>query len=65
MESRKQDMQKKKTNLNRLSRGTDYIWHCLPPRGRSGGILLEVNAAVLHISMIVVGDFSYKILFMQ
>jgi hypothetical protein len=41
MESGKQDMQQ--SNLSRLSGGADFIWHCLPPRGRSGGILLGVN----------------------
>jgi hypothetical protein len=38
----------------------DYVWYCLPPRGRSGGILLGVNAAILDISMIVEGDFFIK-----
>ena len=38
METRKQDMSR--ANLNRLSGGADFVWHCLPPRGRSGGIPL-------------------------
>jgi hypothetical protein len=33
------------------------VWHCLPPRGRSGGILLGVNAAVLDVSLVVEGEF--------
>jgi hypothetical protein len=58
MKSGKQDMQR--TNLNRLSREADFSWHCLLPRGRSGGILLGVNATFLQISMIVEGDFFIK-----
>jgi hypothetical protein len=58
METRKQDMSK--TNLNRLSGGADFVWYCLPPKGRSGGILLGVNATVLDISMIVEGEFYIK-----
>jgi hypothetical protein len=63
MESGKQDMQR--TNLSQLSGGAYFIWHCLSPRGRSGGNLLGVNAAVLQISMIIEGDFFYKISSMQ
>ena len=58
METGKQDMSR--ANLARLSGGADFIWHCLPPRGRSGGILLGVNAAVLDISLIVEGEFYIK-----
>jgi hypothetical protein len=58
MESGKQGMQR--VNLNRLLGGADFIWHCLPPRGRSGGILLGINAAVLQLSMIVEGEFFIK-----
>ena len=39
MEIGKQDMSK--TNLAQLLGGANFVWHCLPPRGRSGGILLE------------------------
>jgi exonuclease III len=58
METGKQDMSK--TNLNRLSGGADFVWHCLPPKGRAGGILLGVNETVLDISMIVEGEFYIK-----
>jgi hypothetical protein len=58
MESRKQDMQS--SNLNRLLGGADFIWHYLPPQGRSRGILLGVNATVLQIPMIVEGVFFIK-----
>jgi hypothetical protein len=58
METGKQDMSK--TSLNRLSGGSDFIWHCLLPKGGSGGILLGVNATVLEVSMIVEGEFYIK-----
>lgn len=58
MEIGKQDMSK--MNLTRLSSGADFIWHCLAPRGRSGGIQLGVNATVLDLSLIVEGEFYIK-----
>jgi len=58
METGKQDMSK--TNLARLSGGANFVWHCLPPRGRSGGILLGVNTEMLHLSWIVEGEFYIK-----
>jgi len=58
METGKQDMSR--ANLNRLSGGADFVWHCLPPRGRSGGILLGINAIGLDVSLIVEGEFFIK-----
>jgi len=58
METGKQDMSK--TNLARLSGCADFVWHCLPPRGRSGGIPLGVKANVLDIPLIVEGGFYIK-----
>ena len=58
LETGKSDMSK--TNLTRLSGGADFVWHCLPPRGRSGGILLGINAAVLDLSLTVEGEFFVK-----
>ncbi len=29
--------------LKNLCLGRDYLWHCKPPNGRSGGMLLEVD----------------------
>ena len=55
METGKKDMSRE--NLSRLSGGADYIWYCLPPRGRSGGILLGINALNLELSLIVEGVF--------
>ena len=48
METGKQDMSR--SNLARLSGGLDFVWHCLPPRGRSGGVLLGINAASFDLS---------------
>ena len=55
METRKQDMSR--ANLNRLSGGADFVWHCLPPRGRSGGILLGVNSLILDFILNSGRDF--------
>jgi hypothetical protein len=33
--------------LTNLAGGLDYRWYCLPPIGRSGGILVGINAATL------------------
>jgi hypothetical protein len=58
MKTGKQDMSK--TSLNRLSGGADFVWHCLPPKGRYEGILLGVNATVLELSIVVEGEFYIK-----
>ena len=31
--------------LNFLAAGSDLVWYCLPPHGRSGGMLLCFNKA--------------------
>ena len=46
--------------LNTLSGGIDFDWHCLPPRGRSGGILLGVRCDSLEVRSVVMGDFAVK-----
>src|SRR6266540_6727699 len=58
METGKQDMSK--SSLARLSGGADFVWHCLPPRGRSGGILLGIRTDALDLSFIVEGEFFIK-----
>src|SRR5579883_2669730 len=58
METGKQDMSK--SNLARLSGGADFVWHCLPPKGRSGGMLLGVKEATFDLSLIVEGEFYIK-----
>ena len=57
METGKQDLSR--SNINRLSGGADFIWHCLPPRGRSGGVLLGINSTALDLSIIVEGGILY------
>ena len=46
--------------LQTISGGLEYDWHCLPPRGRSGGILLGVNHNTLEVGNVFLGDFSVK-----
>jgi hypothetical protein len=58
METRKQDMSR--TNVARLTNDADFVWHCLPPKGRSGGILLGINATILDLSVIAEGEFYVK-----
>src|SRR5438128_12612804 len=58
LETGKQDMSR--SNLTRLSGGVDFVWHCLPLRGRSGGILLGLKAASFDLSLIVEEEFFIK-----
>ena len=58
METGKQDMSR--SNLKHLFGNPDFIWHCLPPRGRSGGILLGINSMVLDLSIFVEGELFIK-----
>lgn len=58
METGKKDLSK--MNQTRLSGSTNFIWHCLPSRGRSSAILLGVNAATLVLSFIVERKFCIK-----
>ena len=41
-------------------RGVDFDWQCLPPRGRSGGILLGVKCETLEVLNVVHGEFAVK-----
>src|SRR6266540_508817 len=54
----KQDLSR--STMTRLSGGVDFIWHCLPPRGRSGGILLGVKASSFDLSLSGKGSFFIK-----
>ena len=38
----------------------DFVWYCLPPRGRSGGILLGANKASLDVRKMVISDNAEK-----
>ena len=46
--------------LGTLSGGVNFDWHVLPPRGRSGGILLGVRYETLEVLNVVQGDFMVK-----
>ena len=46
--------------LGTISGGLDFDWHCLPPRGRSGGILLGVNCETLEVLNVFWGEFAVK-----
>ena len=46
--------------LKNLVGGKDFLWHCKPPHGRSGGMLLGVNISFFYIGEIEEGDFFIK-----
>ena len=46
--------------LSTLAGGVDFDWHCLPPRGRSGGVLLGVKCDTLEVRSVVMGEFAVK-----
>jgi exonuclease III len=46
--------------LSNLAVDMDYIWFCLPPRGRSGGILAGINNALLIVTKVISGDYCVK-----
>jgi exonuclease III len=41
--------------LGRLSGSLDFIWYCLPPQGRSGGILVGINNTTLKVNRVING----------
>jgi hypothetical protein len=47
--------------LKHLAGGLDFSWFCLPPHGRSGGILVGINNETLGVTNIVTGDFCVKL----
>jgi len=48
------------STLNNICAGRDFLWHCMAPRGRSGGMLLGVNLLNLDIGEIEEGDFFIR-----
>ena len=46
--------------IKNLCAGRDFLWHCMAPHGRSGGILLGVDLNVFDIGAIAEGDFLVK-----
>ena len=47
--------------LNNLAVGFDFSWFCLPPQGRSGGMLIGINMATIQVTNVEVGDFCVKL----
>jgi exonuclease III len=46
--------------LNHISGGLDFQWFCVPPNGRSGGILVGINADTISVQNIVTGERCVK-----
>ena len=46
--------------LKNLCVGKDYLWHCMAPNGRSGGMLLGVDLSTFDIGAISEGDYYVK-----
>ena len=49
------------STLNNIYAGRDFLWHCMAPRGRSGGMMLGINPLIFYISQIEEGDFFYSV----
>jgi hypothetical protein len=47
--------------LKHLFGGLDFLWYCLPPHGRSGGILVGINMETILIQKVESGDFCVKL----
>jgi exonuclease III len=47
--------------LNQLAAGYNFSWICLPPHGRSGGILVGINSDTLQVLKVSTGDFCVKL----
>ena len=47
--------------LNFLAAGLDFTWYCIPPHGRSGGMLLGFNNATVAVQNVVSGEFCVKL----
>lgn len=51
--------------LRHLARGLDFAWYCLPPQGRSGGILVGFNTSFFmsigSILEITVSNFTFAL----
>jgi hypothetical protein len=44
------------STLKNIYAGRDFLWHCMAPRGRSGGMILGINLSTFDIGQIE-GDF--------
>jgi mannosylglycoprotein endo-beta-mannosidase len=47
--------------LSNLVAGQNFAWFCLPPHGRSGGILVGINTQTLSVIKVDNGDFCVKL----
>jgi exonuclease III len=47
--------------LSSLAAGREFAWFCLPPHGRSGGILVGINTHTLSVKKVDNGDFCVKL----
>ena len=47
--------------LRDLANGKDFAWFCLPPHGRSGGILVGINTQTILVNKVECGDFCVKL----
>jgi hypothetical protein len=48
------------STLNNIYAGRDFLWHCMAPRGRSGGMILGINLLTLDVGEIEEGDFFIR-----
>ena len=48
------------STLNTICAGSDFLWHGMAPRGRSGGMILGVNLLTFDIGQIEEGDFFIR-----
>jgi hypothetical protein len=47
--------------LNQLAGPFNFSWFCLPPQGRSGGILVGVNSDTTEVLKVTTGDFCVRL----
>ena len=47
--------------LNQLGAGYNFAWFCLPPHGRSRGILVGINSDTLQVLKVTTSDFCVKL----
>src|SRR3954464_6721312 len=50
----------KHLNIGQYVRCMDFTWHSIPPRGRSGGILLGVLSDSMEVLAYTTGEFHIK-----
>jgi exonuclease III len=47
--------------LREFAAGKFFAWFCLPPHGRSGGILVGINTTTLVVNRVDSGDYCVKL----